>query len=177
MGLIPTFTLTGNQEVIIFLIALAYTTIVVFIQRKLSNAKRLRDIQAHVALVSKEMNQMLKNKAPEAEVMAKQKEIMPLLKESMTLSMKPMLVLLPMYAIMLYLIIPAIPLGTSATVSSVRSFFIIVVIGTGLAAAAIMMVYDKQQVKKGEKKLEKEDPAQVEREIKALDKQILAKDK
>lgn len=171
MGLIPTFTLDGSQELIIVAIAFVYTIIIVALQRKLSNAKRLRDIQAHISVVTKEMNKMMKDKVPEAQILAKQKEVMPLLKESMMLSMRSMVVILPMYVIMLYVIIPHISLGTSATTSSIRNFFIIVVIALGLVAAIIMMVYDKSQVKKEERQLEKETPGQIKREIDALEKE------
>ena len=43
--------------------------------------------------------------------MAKQKEMMPLLGESMRSSMKPMFVILPMFLIVYYVLIPMIPFG------------------------------------------------------------------
>lgn len=158
MGLIPTFTLTQPQEIIVAVIAIAYALVAVVVQRKLSNAKRLREIQAQISKTTKEMNQMVKAKAPEAEIMAKQKEMMPLLGESMRSSMKPMFVILPMFLIMYYVLIPRLPLGADATSKSIQSFFFIVVFIVGIITALIMMIYDKQQTKKAELQLEKKEP-------------------
>jgi uncharacterized membrane protein (DUF106 family) len=156
MGLIPTFTLTQSQEIIIIVIAVAYALFAVVLQRKLSNAKRLREIQAHITKTTKEMNLMIKNKAPESEIMAKQKEMMPLLGESMRSSLKPMFVILPMFLIVYYLLIPNLPLGGTppATPKSIQSFFFIVVFIVGIISAIGLMIYDKQATKKAEKELE-----------------------
>ena len=159
MGIIPTFTLTQSQELIVAVIAIVYALAAVVIQRKLSNAKRLREIQAQISKTTKEMNLMVKAKAPEAQIMAKQKEMMPLLGESMRSSMKPMFVILPMFLIMYYILIPKLPLGADATPKSIQSFFFIVVFVVGIITAIIMMIYDKQQTKKAELVLGKKEPA------------------
>lgn len=172
MGLIPTFTLSQSQEVIIAILSIIYAIVSVAIQRKLSNAKRLRDIQAHISMVTKEMNQMIKDKVPDAQISAKQKEIMPLLSESMRSSLKPMFVILPMFLIVYYVLIPMLPFSAPSTPKSIQSFFFICVFVAGIVAAVTLMVYDKKMTKKEEKQLAKESPAQIEREVKALDKQI-----
>jgi uncharacterized membrane protein (DUF106 family) len=154
MGIIPSFTLDPSQEMIIIVLAVAYALFAIAIQRKLSNAKRLREIQAQISKTTKEMNLMMKNKVPEAEIVAKQKEMMPLLGESMRSSMKPMFVILPMFLIVYYLLIPKLPLGPSATPKSIQDFFFIVVFVVGIISAIVMMLYDKQQTKKTEKALE-----------------------
>lgn len=154
MGLIPTFTLSQPQEIILIVIAVAYALFAVFIQRKLSNAKRLREIQAQISKTTKEMNQMMKDKVPEAQIMAKQKEMMPLLGESMRSSMKPMFVILPLFLIVYYVLIPKIPFGAPSTPKSIQAFFFIVVFVVGIITAIAMMIYDKQQTKKVEKALE-----------------------
>lgn len=158
MGLIPVFTLTQSQEMIIVVIAVAYALFAVVIQRKLSNAKRLREIQAQISKTTKEMNLMMKNKVPEAQIMAKQKEMMPLLSESMKSSMKPMFVILPLFLLVYYVLIPMIPFGAPATPKSIQSFFFTVVFVVGIATALVMMVYDRQQTKKAEKLLDQTPP-------------------
>ena len=148
MGLIPTFTLTESQMIIVLVIAVAYALFAVVVQRKLSNAKRLRQIQAQISNVTKEMNLMMKNKVAEAEIMAKQKEMMPLLGESMKSSMKPMFVILPLFLIVYYVLVPKLPLGPSATPTSIQHFFFLVVFVVGIICAVVLMIYDKQQTKK-----------------------------
>ncbi len=159
MGLIPVFTLTQSQEIIIAVLAVLYALVSVAIQRKLSNAKRLREIQAQISKVTKEMNQMVKNKAPEAEIAAKQKAMMPLLGESMKSSMKPMFVILPMFLIVYYVLIPMLPFPAPATPKNIQQFFFVAVFISGIVAAVIMMVYDKKATGKAEKVLEGAQPA------------------
>ena len=153
MGIIPTFTLSQPQEIIIIVIAVAYAMLAVTIQRKLSNAKRLREIQAEISKVTKEMNKMMKDKVPEAQIVAKQKEMMPLLGESMKSSLKPMFVILPMFLIVYYVLVPMIPFGAPATPKEIQQFFFIVVFISGIVSAIVLMIYDKQQTKKAEQKV------------------------
>lgn len=159
MGLIPVFTLTQSQEVIIALLAVVYALVSVLIQRKLSNAKRLREIQAHIAKVTKEMNAMMKAKAPDAEINAKQKEMMPLLGESMKSSLKPMFVILPMFLIVYYVLVPMIPFPAPATPKNIQQFFFIAVFISGIVSAIALMIYDKKLTKKEEMVLEGKVPA------------------
>ncbi len=109
MGLLPVLPL--NVELIVVGMAVAYTLISIFAQRKLTNPKRMREIQYKAKMMQKEMNEMMKNKASQEELMAKQKEFMPLMGEQMKNSMKPMLVILPLLLIVYYVIMPVLPLG------------------------------------------------------------------
>jgi uncharacterized membrane protein (DUF106 family) len=159
MGLIPVFTLTQSQEVIIVILAVIYAMVSVVIQRKLSNAKRLREIQAHIAKVTKEMNAMMKAKASDAEIAAKQKEMMPLLGESMKSSLKPMFVILPMFLIVYYVLVPMIPFPAPATPKNIQQFFFIAVFISGIVSAVCLMVYDKRLTKREEQAMEMGLPA------------------
>ncbi len=150
MGLIPVFTLTQTQEVIIAILAVIYALVSVAVQRKLSNAKRLREIQAHISKVTKEMNLMMKEKKPDAEIQAKQKEIMPLLSESMRSSLKPMFVILPMFLIVYYVLVPMIPFPAPATPKNIQQFFFVAVFISGIVSAIGLMIYDKYQTKREE---------------------------
>jgi uncharacterized membrane protein (DUF106 family) len=155
LGLIPTFTLTSSQETIIVALGLVYALFAVAIQRALSNPKRLREIQAQISKATKEINQMVKSKVPEAQIMAKQKEIMPLLGESMKSSMKPMFVILPLFLIVYYVLVPKLPLGAPATPKTIQEFFFMVVFIAGIVAAIALMIYDKLQTKRLESTLPK----------------------
>ncbi len=151
MGLLP--VLPFNVELIIIVMALVYTGISILAQRKLSNPKRMREIQYKVKIIQKDMNDMIKNKAPQEQLMAKQKEFMPLMGEQMKSSMKPMLVILPLLLITYYLILPELPIGAS-NLSGSKELFFIIVFAVGIVVAIIIMVYDRKQAKKEQKEAE-----------------------
>lgn len=144
MGLIP--SLPTNVTIVIIVMALVYTGVSVAVQRLLGNPKRLREIQAKVQVIQKEMNAMIKSKAAPEELMKKQKEIMPLMGEQMKYSMKPMIVIFPLLIIMYYVIIPHMPLFSQDLAASKSMFFIVVLI-VGLITAGIIMVYDRKMIK------------------------------
>ena len=154
MGFFP--ALPHNVEIIIITIAIVYTIVSIVIQRKLSNPKRMGEIQAKIQSVQKEMNAMIKEKASQEQMMAKQKEVMPLMGESMKYSMKPMIVILPMLIITYYLIIPALPFGAS-NVSGIKTTFFYTVLILGLISAGFVMLYDRKKAKEEAKLLQDSD--------------------
>lgn len=145
MGILP--VLPVNVALMVIVIAVAYTAISILAQRKLTNPKRMREIQYRAKVMQKEMNEMLKNKAPQEELMAKQKEFMPLMGEQLKSSMKPMLVILPLLLIVYYVIMPVLPLGAGNLTSSKELFFI-VVFGLGIVSAIVILLYDRGKTKK-----------------------------
>jgi uncharacterized membrane protein (DUF106 family) len=153
MGLIP--ILPMNVEIIVIIIAVAYTGISILAQRLLTNPKRMREIQYKVKVMQKDMNELMKNKASQEELMAKQKEFMPLMGEQMKNSLKPMMVILPLLLITYYLLLPNLPIGASNLNGSKELFFIIV-FGLGICAAIVIMIYDR-----GKSKKERQEEAQV----------------
>lgn len=152
MGLIP--VLPENIEILLIVIAVVYTAVSIAAQRLLSNPKKMREIQAKVQLMQKEMNAMLKSGAPQEDLMKKQKEFMPLLGEQMKSSMKPMLVILPLLLLLYYFIIPHIPIIAANNVKSSKSFFFIVVFGLGIVSAIVVMIYDRMKTKQEMKEIE-----------------------
>jgi uncharacterized membrane protein (DUF106 family) len=147
-SLIPNFGLAQSSMVIVVALAIVYAASTVVLQRKLSNAKRMREINAKIQKVTKEMNQMVKNKAPEAEIAARQKEIMPLLHESMKSSLKPMFVVLPIFLVVYYLLLPMLPFAAAANnTKGVQGLFFIVVFITGMVLAITMMIHDRKMTK------------------------------
>jgi uncharacterized membrane protein (DUF106 family) len=136
-----------NIEILIVVMAIIYTSISIIAQRKLANTKRMRQIQAKVSILQKEMSEMMKRNAPQEELMAKQKEFMPLMGEQMKNSMKPMLVILPLLLITYYLIIPNLPISATNLGSSKELFFILV-FGIGMVSAIAILIYDRMLIKK-----------------------------
>jgi uncharacterized membrane protein (DUF106 family) len=144
-GWIPVLPL--NIEILIVVMAVIYTSISLAAQRLLANTKRMREIQARVSILQKEMNEMMKRNAPQDQLMAKQKEFMPLIGEQMKNSMKPMLVIFPLLIVTYYLIIPHLPIA-STYLGGAKTLFFIIVFGIGLIAAVAILLYDRRLIKK-----------------------------
>lgn len=138
-------SLPFGAEIVIITIGIAYTLASVFLQRKLANPRRMREVQARVKQLTSEMNALAKSNATKEQIAAKQSEIMPLMGESMRTSIKPMLVVLPMFLVLYYVMLPALPLGAA---KSVQSLFFITVFVLGLIASAAILVYDRAKMKK-----------------------------
>jgi uncharacterized membrane protein (DUF106 family) len=144
-GLIP--SLPQNIEILIIVMAIIYTSISIAAQRLLANTKRMRQIQAKISILQKEMNAMLKEKASQEAMMAKQKEFMPLIGEQMKNSMKPMFVILPLLLITYYLIIPNLPISAT-NLSPAKELFFVIVFGIGILSAIVILIYDRIMIKK-----------------------------
>lgn len=140
-----------GAEMVIIVIGIAYTILSVFLQRKLSNPKRTRDIQARLKNLTVELNTLARSNAPKEEIDARNKEIMPLMKESMQMQMKPMLVIVPMFLVMYYVLLPAIPLGITTAAKSVQLLFFVTVFILGLISSAVVLIYDRNVTKREQK--------------------------
>lgn len=143
-------------------IAVAYTALALFLQRKLSNPRKMRDIQRRVKENTKALNEMAKSGAPREAIMAKQKEVMPLLSESMKGQMKPMFVVLPLFLAFYYALLPYVVSGMGASSSTVNfifsglsmeNFFFAVVFILGICSSAAIMIYDRRKGKQEEREL------------------------
>ena len=134
------------DELIVIVTALAYTLASVAIQRKLSNPVRLQEIQIQINKISKELNEMIKNNAPKEAITEKQKEIMPLMGESMKAQFKPMVIILPLFFIVYYALVPLIPIGVKS-ISLQESFFVAVLI-IGFITSIALMIKDRAKAKK-----------------------------
>ncbi|MCL4363261.1 EMC3/TMCO1 family protein [Candidatus Marsarchaeota archaeon] len=125
----------------------------VLMQRKLVNPKRMRELQARLKSISKEMNALIKSNAPKEQISAKQSEIMPLMKENMTMSFKPMIVIFPIFIIVYYVLLPALAgkadyilnfIGIPLTYNLV---FIATVFILGLISSIAILLYDRKKAK------------------------------
>lgn len=151
----------------ITIIAVVYVFFSVTTQRKLTNPTRTYEIQQIIKEKSKELNELVKNKASQEQMAAKQKEVTALLSESMRSQLKPMFVILPVFLILYYIIFPAVfPSNPNITLFSnpfnYRLYFIIVSFVLGLILSVGMMVYDKIRMSKAQKQAAAESAKEVE---------------
>jgi uncharacterized membrane protein (DUF106 family) len=92
-------------EITILVIALLYLGLSLTMQRKLVNTKHVRELRLKMNEINKELREMMKNKAPQETIMAKNKEMMPIAAEQMRSSLKPMLII-PIFLLLYYYILP-----------------------------------------------------------------------
>jgi uncharacterized membrane protein (DUF106 family) len=141
--------------IILIAIGLAYVAFSTLAQRKVGNPKKMRELQQRMNVLSKELNQLVKANAPKEEIAKKQSELMPLMSENMKTSIKPMLVILPVFFLLYYLILPTtfhsidneyvLFLG-SMKLNYLGVFFACVFV-IGIATSIIIMVYDRKKTK------------------------------
>jgi len=132
--------------------AALYVALSVFLQRKLANPKRMREIQEIIKQKSKELTELSKANADKDLLMSKQKELTPLLAESMKLQFKPMLVILPIFIVIYYIFLPMLFVhpGTLQFLSfklSYQTYFIVYAVLLGFIASAVVMIYDRKKAK------------------------------
>jgi membrane protein insertase Oxa1/YidC/SpoIIIJ len=123
----------------------------VVVQRKLSNPKRARELQAKMKRLSKELQELGSNASKEA-LTAKQNEIMALMKENMGMMIKPMLVALPLFLILYYVVLPA---GFNRFADETFTFivpltytglFFVTVLIFGIVSSIIITIYDRKKM-------------------------------
>lgn len=160
--------------VVLGIIYVAFSTLV---QRKVGNPKKLREMQQKLNALSKEMNALVKQNAPKEEIAKKQSELMPLMSENMKTSMKPMFVILPVFFLLYYLILPTAfhSVANQYTIFPLLNMklnylgvFFACVFVLGIATSIIIMIYDKKIAKR-----EKQEIVALENEATAAE----AKDK
>ena len=135
-------------------IGIAYTLFSVFLQRKLVDPKRMREIQFKVNQLSKEMNAMIKSNAPKEEISSKQKELYPLMSENMRKQFKPMIVILPIF-LLVYDVLLKMAFGTYSKdivqfifPMNYQNLFFATVLILGLIISMVILVYDRKKAKK-----------------------------
>lgn len=142
--------------ILIIAIALAYAIGSIALQRRISNAKKMRELQRKISESSKRMNAMIKAGASKEEIASKQKEMMPLMSESMKNSIKPMIVILPLFVLLYYLILPFVINLTGQADNTInfilsglsyQNFFFAVVFIFGIATSIAILAYDKKKGK------------------------------
>jgi len=138
---------------LIVLIAVLYTLFSFVIQRKMANMKKVYEIQEIIKQKSKELSDMVKNGAKNEELMLKQREVMSLASESMINQMKPMIIILPLFLVVYYWLLPLIfpthpKVIIDGTPFTYKTFFIIIVFIFGLILSVSVMLIDRSKRKK-----------------------------
>jgi membrane protein insertase Oxa1/YidC/SpoIIIJ len=90
------------------IVALLYIALYMFLQRRIGNPIRSKEIQALIKMKQVELRELQKQNVDRQVLMMKQKEIMPLFSESMKIQFKPMLIILPVFLAIFYLVLPQI---------------------------------------------------------------------
>lgn len=142
-------------QILIVVISILYIALTLFIQRKVSDTKKMRQIQNKIQEVSKELNKLIKNKAPNQEISKKQKEVMPLVTTSLKLQIKPMVIIFPLFMLIYYILLPAVFKSISTDTVTIfsynlnyQSFFFAIVFVLGIISSVIILIYDKKLAKK-----------------------------
>ena len=143
-----------NIEVSIILLAVVYSLFTLFLQRKLSNPKKMRDLQRKSKHLSKELNELVKNNAPHEQISEKQKELMPILSETVKVQFRSMIVILPIFAVIYYILLPTY-FKTSTYVHflgelNYSTLFFVTVLAVGLLASMAVLLYDRKKTKEEE---------------------------
>ncbi|MCL4404804.1 EMC3/TMCO1 family protein [Candidatus Marsarchaeota archaeon] len=144
-----------STVIILVAIGVAYVAFSTFAQRKVGNPKKMRELQQRMKTLSSELNALIKQNAPKEEINKKQSELMPLMSENMKTSIKPMLIILPIFFLLYYLALPTafhsianeyVPFLFSMKLNYAGVFFACVFI-LGIISSIVIMVYDKKKAK------------------------------
>ena len=132
--------------------ALIYSLFAIAIQRILVDTRKMRELNLKIKEAQKELNDLIKSKAPQEHITNKNKEMMPLLSETMRKQMKPMIVLLPLSLIVWEVVVPRAFSNAAGTYVSVAgwklgytNFFIVSLFVIGFVMAMIIQLYDKKK--------------------------------
>ena len=149
---ILTLVMPPNVAVAAVLIGLAYAIFSLKVQRKLTNPQKTREIQTKIQQLTKEMNEMAKRRE---DITAKQAELMPLFRESMQLQMKSMFVILPIFFIVYYGLIPFAFGAFNNTIIKIyiipftySTLFIASAVIAALILSTIVMTLDRAKAKR-----------------------------
>jgi uncharacterized membrane protein (DUF106 family) len=145
--------------VIIILFGIIYAAFTFVIQRKVSNIKRVNEITKKMKEHQKEFMEMVKSKAPDADIKKKQNEMMALMNESMKHQMKAMIIVLPLFLVVYYWVLPVFmgTLGVTSTSANIIStpikltyplLFIVAAFITGILLLILVTIRDRIHDKK-----------------------------
>jgi uncharacterized membrane protein (DUF106 family) len=137
----------------IILGGLAYAGFSILMQRKLAGVDKMYEIRAHMNHKTKELIAMSKNKEAPEKLSAKQRELTELSMQSMKNQMKPMIVILPVLAVIEYLILPNVFAGTNFSINLLgftlgyQLTFFVVIFVTGIVLSIALSVFDRRRLK------------------------------
>lgn len=139
-------------ELIILIIAASYAAASALLQRRITNVERMYELRAKMNIKTKDLMALAKANAEQKVLAEKQKELTELSMQSMKIQMKPMLIILPIFLLLYYVILPAV-IVSSATITvlsykmSYKFFFIAAAFVTGILISLVASVYDRRRLK------------------------------
>lgn len=156
--MIPTVTATVpmplNFMIIVVLAGALYVVATITLQRKLMNPLKQLEMQEKIKVISNELGAMIKSNASKEAIAAKQREVTPLMMESMKMSFKPMLVVLPLFFLIWLVVLPTFLSGGSAYVINFieplhyKGLFFVTSLILGVGASVGLMIRDRSVHKK-----------------------------
>ncbi len=148
----------------VVVIGICYTLFSMFLQRKLTNPAKQREIQMRVKELTKQMQSMAKSGQ---DISAQQRQLMPLMNESMKLQLRSMFVILPVFFVIYYVALPYIfqaYSGTEITLLGIplmySNLFFATVLIFGLILSAIVLANDRKLMKAAQQKKQQEQQSQ-----------------
>lgn len=139
-------------EIELIAVAILYSVILVAVQRLLINVDRMYEIRAHMNKHQKNMMDLAKKNASKEEMAEVNAKLMQMTTESMKMQFKPMVITLPLYAVLYYLVLPnyfsAVPnIAIFSFSVSYRLAFIVVSIILTLVMQQLISFYDRRRLK------------------------------
>ncbi len=150
-------TLSNSDIELLVGLAVCYTVGLFALQRKLSNPKKMREMNRKLKQYLESHKELLKNNASQEDIQKKMNEINALAAESMKGMMVPLVVSLPVLGIIYLWLLPYLAATYSFTTSTImllgfslsyRNFFILSAFVPGIILTIVVMAYDKAQAKK-----------------------------
>ncbi len=141
-----------NPIIALIAIAILYVSFSVFAQRRIANYKRIKEIKKEMDAKMKELRAFEKDVSKEI-VELKQKEITELASESMKHQIKPTLIILPIFFLLFYVLLPMLfPATLTVTVLSYtlpyKTFFIAASFVLGMLSSILLAAYERVTAKK-----------------------------
>ncbi len=132
---------------------IVYAVFALFLQRKLSNIDRMYELRAKMNQHTKELMEMTKSNAPKEKIAEKQKDLTNTSMQSMKNQMKPMIIVLPVFALVYYFLIPMGFAKSGISVSllgftlNYQLLFIAVTFVAGLILSSLFSLRDRKRLK------------------------------
>lgn len=133
-------------------VAITYSLLLAIVQRILIDVDKMYEIRAHMNKHQTHLMKMVKENATKEQLAEKQKILMDASTESMKMQLKPMIVTLPIYAILYYFILPHYFSGVSnfqilSFSLSYRIAFILASIILTLILQQLISLYDRRRLR------------------------------
>ncbi len=144
---------TATVIISITLMGIVYALFSIFIQRRLVNIDRMYELRAHMNAHTKKLIAASKAGATPQELSDHNQELNKITMESMRNQMKPMIVILPVLAVIEYLVLPYfftssnLSLTILGFVLNYQLLFIVVIFIAGILLSMTLSLMDRRRLK------------------------------